>query len=142
MKKEPELDRYFYMVGCFFIAAFFVITGCVLLFGEQFLDLIPHCFFHRITGYYCPGCGGTRATSALLHGHFLQSLYFHPFVGYVAVVGGWFMISQTIEYLSKGRVAIALHFRQVYMWIGIGLIIGNCLVKNAVKIILGISLMA
>ena len=82
MKKEPELDRYFYMVGCFFIAAFFVIMGCVVLFGEQFLDLVPHCFFHRITGYYCPGCGGTRATSALLHGHFLQSLYFHPFVGY------------------------------------------------------------
>lgn len=142
MRKEPELDRYFYITGGICIAFFLMIMVCVLLFGETFLNLIPNCFFHAMTGYYCPGCGGTRATFALLHGRFLRSFYYHPFVGYVAVVGGWFMISQTIEYLSKGKIAIALHFRQVYMWIGIFLIIANCLVKNLVKLIWGVSLMA
>ena len=28
----------------------------------------PDCTFHRLTGYRCPGCGGTRALHSLLHG--------------------------------------------------------------------------
>lgn len=32
------------------------------------------CFFYDQTGYLCPGCGGQRAFSHLLHGHFLEAL--------------------------------------------------------------------
>lgn len=28
----------------------------------------PPCMFHQVTGLHCPGCGGTRAMHALLHG--------------------------------------------------------------------------
>lgn len=28
----------------------------------------PQCPFHQATGLLCPGCGGTRALAALLHG--------------------------------------------------------------------------
>ena len=142
MKKETELDVYFYITGWICIGVMLLIAGMVCIFGEKVLDLIPNCFFHAFTGYYCPGCGGTRATFALLHGDILKSLFYHPFVGYVATVGGWFMLSQTVEYLSKGKLSVALHFRQVYMWIGIFLIVLNCLVKNVVKFLWGIPLMA
>ena len=142
MKKESELDVYFYITGWICIGALLLMVGVVCTFGEKALDVIPNCFFHAFTGYYCPGCGGTRAVTALLHGEILKSLFYHPFVGYVVAVGGWFMLSQTIEYLSKGKLSIALHFRQVYMWIGIFLIVVNCLVKNLVKLLWGISLMA
>ena len=30
---------------------------------------IPPCAFHKLTGYWCTGCGNTRSTIALLHGH-------------------------------------------------------------------------
>lgn len=30
---------------------------------------IPPCTFHKLTGYWCTGCGNTRSTIALLHGH-------------------------------------------------------------------------
>lgn len=36
------------------------------------------CYFRTHLGLYCPGCGGTRAFFALLHGHFLQSLKYNP----------------------------------------------------------------
>ncbi len=37
------------------------------------------CPFHRLTGWYCPGCGGQRALHELLHGHFTAALRFNPF---------------------------------------------------------------
>jgi hypothetical protein len=37
------------------------------------------CPFHRITGWYCPGCGGQRALHELLHGHFAAALRLNPF---------------------------------------------------------------
>jgi len=44
--------------------------------------------FHEITGLWCPGCGGQRAFSLLVHGHFLQSLQYNlilPFALYICV---------------------------------------------------------
>lgn len=41
------------------------------------------CLFHLLTGFYCPGCGGTRAIRLMLQGYWLQSLQYHPFVLYV-----------------------------------------------------------
>lgn len=35
---------------------------------------LPLCSFYRLTGWYCPGCGVTRATHDLLHGHLLAAL--------------------------------------------------------------------
>lgn len=43
------------------------------------------CLFHLLTGFYCPGCGGTRAIRLMLQGHWLQSLQYHPFVLYAAL---------------------------------------------------------
>lgn len=37
-------------------------AGAVLLFSSY------RCPFHAVTGWYCPGCGGTRALFDLLHG--------------------------------------------------------------------------
>lgn len=46
------------------------------------------CIFHAITGLWCPGCGGQRAFSLLVHGHILQSLRYNlllPFALYICV---------------------------------------------------------
>src|SRR5689334_14901358 len=39
---------------------------------------IPLCPFALVTRHPCPGCGLTRATLALLHGHLGEALGFHP----------------------------------------------------------------
>lgn len=38
----------------------------------------PPCIFHALTGYWCIGCGMTRALHALVHGHVLQAFGMNP----------------------------------------------------------------
>ena len=39
----------------------------------------PECSFHRYLGILCPGCGTTRALSALLHGRISESFHLNAF---------------------------------------------------------------
>lgn len=41
------------------------------------------CAFHEVTGWYCPGCGSTRAAHALVHGHLLQAIGYNPLAAIV-----------------------------------------------------------
>ena len=40
-------------------------------------SFFPVCFFYRMTGCYCPGCGAQRALHALLHGEWLAAFRFN-----------------------------------------------------------------
>lgn len=41
-------------------------------------SLLPPCPFHALTGYYCPGCGSTRALYSLLHGDAAHAMAMNP----------------------------------------------------------------
>ncbi|NQU09674.1 DUF2752 domain-containing protein [bacterium] len=36
------------------------------------------CVFHELTGWYCPGCGATRAAIQLAHGHWAEAFRMNP----------------------------------------------------------------
>lgn len=108
-------------------------------FGNVSLPLFP-CMVHKWTGYYCPGCGGTRAVRALLQGDFLQSFVYHPVVVYGAVLYVWFMVSHTIEYLTRGRWRIGMQYTDKYLYGAVGIILAQWVVKNAVKAIWGVGI--
>ena len=54
---------------------FLLTLGALVVWTET--PLCPTAFFWGIP---CPGCGLTRATLALLHGHFAQAFGYHPLV--------------------------------------------------------------
>jgi hypothetical protein len=141
-QKTTSIETTFYITGwcCIGIFAFaylfFAITGIQL---SRYL--LP-CVFHEFTGLYCPGCGGTRAFTYLMQGHFIRSFRFHPFVLYTAVLGGWFMISQTIERLSRHRIQIGMKYRDIYLWIAVIIVALNFIIKNLFLILWGIDLLA
>ena len=63
-------------LGLFLLAA---ATACIVVLkfppGSPAANRLPKCLFHEWTSLYCPGCGGTRALYALLHGDLKASLH-------------------------------------------------------------------
>lgn len=141
-KKDEKSDTGLYIVGWCILAALLLLGVFLHITGMNLSTLLGPCTLHALTGLYCPGCGGTRALRALFAGQFVQAFVYHPFVPFIAVCGTWFMISQTVERISRGKVKIAMHFREVYMWIALGIIIINFLVKNLALVIWHVDLMA
>jgi hypothetical protein len=65
----------------------FTVAGAVCVVGglvvfrwseARVTRFLPPCPFHACTGLYCPGCGSTRATRALLHGHLAAAWHDNP----------------------------------------------------------------
>ena len=99
------------------------------------------CLLRTFTGYYCPGCGGTRAVDALLHLHPWRSFCYHPLVPYGAAVYLWFMISHTIEKLSRYRLRIGMKWNSAWLWIALVILALNVLVKDGALLLFRIDLL-
>jgi len=54
------------------------VAALVLVLGAAYFQLPIGCPFKAITGYPCPGCGGTRALIALLHGQIIEAIMINP----------------------------------------------------------------
>lgn len=76
MKKMRFNRQDLILLGLFLVLG---VTACVVLLvappGSPHAKWLPKCMFHQWTGLYCPGCGATRALSALLHGDLRASLH-------------------------------------------------------------------
>ena len=141
MKKK---DRNFQQERGLYTGGWILLALAVLLMAaEKGLHLswqsFP-CLFHKWTGYYCPGCGGTRAVKALLRGHIGQSFLYHPVVLYGAVLYAGFMISHTIEYLTKGRWHTGMRYTDKYLYVGLGMIVVQWVLKNVIKLVWGVGI--
>lgn len=98
------------------------------------------CLFHLLTGFYCPGCGGTRAVRALLTGHPLLSLLYHPLVPYCGAVAAWFALSYLLYWIT-GRERFRLYLDLKYVYTGVGIVAVNFFVKNGALLFAGIDLL-
>jgi hypothetical protein len=68
---------------------------------------VPLCPFAILTRHPCPGCGLTRGTLALLHGHLGEALRFHPLVPVIAPLVALALGWNAISYVRSGRWSAA-----------------------------------
>ena len=118
-----------------FVGVIIFIGGLVLLhvLGLDWVAQGAPCTILRFTGWYCPGCGGTRAVKALLHGRILASFLYHPAVVYLAAWTVTFFIWQSLHYLSRRRIR-GFRYQNWQMWVAAGLFLLNFLIKNAARL--------
>lgn len=142
MKKKQTLEEQLYIVGICLPAAAFPALLVYRWLGAHVPFFSMPCLLYLFTGYYCPGCGGTRAVYALLHLQLLRSFALHPLVPYAAAVYLWFMASHTVEKLSGHRIAIGMRYHPAWMWASLVILAVNVLVKDGALFFFGVDLLA
>ena len=108
-----------------------LIAAAVLVYAAWFSHApLPVCRIYTDLHLYCPACGCTRAFIALLRGDLLRSLRYNPGVLYFAAAVTVYLVTQTVQRLSGGRIRCGIRYRNVYLYIGFGLLIANAIVWN------------
>ena len=62
------------------LAAIAIATAVLFLFPPTQFRFYPQCPIHEYFHLECPGCGGTRALAALLHGQLAEALHFNALI--------------------------------------------------------------
>ncbi|WP_298021441.1 DUF2752 domain-containing protein [uncultured Dysosmobacter sp.] len=137
MAGKPMTDREAYPAAWLLLSA----LGAAFLFWKYGLGApaVSGCWIWTHWRVYCPGCGGTRAVTALAHGHLLRALYFHPAVPVTAGLGGVYLVSQTI-WRFRGRRGWVLRYDQRWPAMLVGLFLANCAVRNILWLGFGIPI--
>lgn len=141
MRQQEKEETALFYAGWAILAIAGVILVLLRLFPIPIQKLLLPCAVHTLLGVYCPGCGGTRAVAALLKGDLLTSFLCHPLVLYTAAAGGWFLISQTIERITRHRFRIGMKYRDGYVWAALIIVAVNFIVKNMLLIFWHIDLL-
>lgn len=138
-EKQKSLEDELYPVGLLLLSVAAVVIPVLRIFVLPWMDSLPlGCAFWTFLGVYCPGCGGTRAVKALLDGHLLESLWYHPLVMYGVVLYFSLMISWTFAKLHLFGIKRGLKFRAGYFYGMLVVIAVNFILKNVLKFCFGI----
>ena len=149
-KKDIGTEEVLYRLGL--AAALTAAAVCMFLRMappevREWLERYSFCVIYRLTGFTCPGCGGTRALEELLEGHVARSFLYHPLapcgLGFYAV----FMGSHTWEKLQKrfrpgaGR-PVGIKWKDGYAIAAVGLLVGNFIIKNLIHLFTKMDVLA
>ena len=111
-----------------------------MTFLKKLIEIGTTCPFLALTGYYCPGCGGTRAVRSLLKGDLRMSIQYHPLVLYAVIV---FLMEVVIRRICRnGKHPINHRKRErVLVLIGAAIVLANWIFKNYMLAFRGIDLL-
>ena len=104
-----------------------LVAAILFCFDPSQYAFYPHCIFHQVTGYLCPGCGGLRAMHQLLHGNLASAWHFNA------------LLVASLPLLSLWRGAILWRhfhgrvpgqFRLAWLWSGVAVILLFGILRN------------
>ena len=66
------------------------------------------CLFRAVTGLQCPGCGMTRALSALAHGKLAEAVGYNVLSVTLVPLIGIFLLIRAVKYIKTGKEGFSL----------------------------------
>ncbi|MBQ7767096.1 MAG: DUF2752 domain-containing protein [Lachnospiraceae bacterium] len=139
-KRHPEqIIEEWYFVGK--IALMIFVAAAILFWwkGDAIISREHGCVFRETVGFYCAGCGGTRAFYYLVHGQFWKSFLYNPFVIYMMVIYVFFMMN-TFLYMHTKKIGIEKFPIVGLIYVGIGILIGQCIIRNILFLGFGLTI--
>ena len=133
--QQEKTEQAFYAVGASFLGVVLMLYLLYKMFPISLGRFLMPRMFLKLTGLYCPGCGGTRAVAALLKGKWLLSFFYHPIVPYAAAIYLWYMATHSIQRISRGKIRAGMRYRDAYLWIALGLVAVNFFIKNGILLV-------
>ena len=112
-------------------AAFFAAAALLYLYftGEGEGAGIP-CMFHQITGFYCSGCGSSRALRSILHLDFYQALRYNAIFTLCVPLFAVYFGALGISYIRFGKDKISGKISMFTVWIIIAAAILYGILRN------------
>lgn len=127
-------DRFEKSDRIFFILSLIILGGFILMAVLQHMGIFKltynveyPCGFRIVTGLYCPGCGASHSLTSLIDLHIIDSILENPFVPYVFLCA---LINSVLNTIAVIRKKNYLCFRMIYVYIGIGILFGQWIIKN------------
>ena len=99
-------------------AAVFAAAALLYLYftGEGEGAGIP-CMFHQLTGFYCSGCGSSRALRSVLHLDFYQALRYNAIFTLALPLLGAYFCALGISFIRFGKDRISEKISVKLIWI-------------------------
>lgn len=108
------------------LALLLVVAG-LFRFNPAEHAFYPQCYFHHVTGWQCPGCGGLRAMHQLLHGHVLAALQLNAFAVFALPLCGWLLLR---EFLTRRDGRVRRFVSPRWVWCGLAVLLVFAVLRN------------
>ena len=93
-------------------------------------SLIPRCPTEQFAGFYCPGCGSTRATHHLLNARLTEALSYNPMLVFVGMpVAIWYLVRSGL-FIIKGKTIALPHIPPKVGWVALVLLLMFTVARN------------
>ena len=112
------------------ISIFIIAAGAALLlyfFVEPKNGILPKCFFHQLTGLYCPGCGVQRSFHALLNGHLLTAIDYNLLFILLLPLIIYFLLAFTV---NKKHPASSFIYKPVFSFTIVVVVVSFWIFRN------------
>lgn len=112
------------------VSAGIAVAALLYSYDPAHNSFYPGCAFYLLTGWYCPGCGATRALHQLLHANIAAAFRLNPllllfYLPFLAIV-----VTKNLPPYVRREVLQDLSISHRNGWAIAGLIVGFWVLRN------------